>query len=201
MSGDERILLADDHTLVSETVAAYLKHTGDFAVATVSTQPAACAAIRANGPFALVLTEWQMAGMDGPAGLAELIALNGAGTVAVLTGTVDRRTAAATIAAGAIGYLPKTLSAGAFLAALRLMLSGKVYTPAWPPADPRQALLSPRERQVLEAVCRGLPNKEIAATFGVAEVTVKLHVRALCRKLDARNRTQIALIARDAGLC
>jgi DNA-binding NarL/FixJ family response regulator len=54
--------------------------------------------------------------------------------------------------------------------------------------------------QVLGALCRGLANKEIARELMLQEVTVKLHVKTLCRKLEARNRTHAAMIAKEAGL-
>ena len=60
--------------------------------------------------------------------------------------------------------------------------------------------LSDRELQVLAGVCKGLQNKEIAHDFNIKEVTVKMHVRAVIRKLDAKNRTHAAMIARDLGL-
>lgn len=61
-------------------------------------------------------------------------------------------------------------------------------------------LLTRREREVLSHLARGASNKEIANTLGLQVVTVKLHVRGLCRKLDAKNRTQAALRARELGL-
>lgn len=60
--------------------------------------------------------------------------------------------------------------------------------------------MSPREIEVLDGLCRGLSNKEIARELELQEVTIKLHVRTLCRKLDAKNRTQAALTAKEAGL-
>jgi DNA-binding NarL/FixJ family response regulator len=60
--------------------------------------------------------------------------------------------------------------------------------------------LSDRELQVLAGVCKGLQNKEIAHDFNIKEVTVKMHVRAVIRKLEAKNRTHAAMIARNLGL-
>jgi DNA-binding NarL/FixJ family response regulator len=53
---------------------------------------------------------------------------------------------------------------------------------------------------VLAGLCKGHSNKEIARELDLQEVTIKLHVRTLCRKLEAKNRTQAALIAKEAGL-
>ncbi|MEO0390226.1 MAG: LuxR C-terminal-related transcriptional regulator, partial [Pseudomonadota bacterium] len=57
-----------------------------------------------------------------------------------------------------------------------------------------------RELEVLSGLCRGMANKEIARELDLQEVTIKLHVKTLCRKLDAKNRTQAAMIAKEAGL-
>ena len=62
------------------------------------------------------------------------------------------------------------------------------------------ARMGGREVDVLRGLCRGLSNKEIARDLDLQEVTVKLHVKTLSRKLDARNRTHAAMIARSAGL-
>jgi DNA-binding NarL/FixJ family response regulator len=59
--------------------------------------------------------------------------------------------------------------------------------------------LSPREQQVLRALCEGKANEEIARDLDLREPTVKLHVKLVCRKLGARNRTHAAMLARDAG--
>ena len=59
--------------------------------------------------------------------------------------------------------------------------------------------MSERERQVLRGLMSAQSNKEIARDLDLQEVTIKLHVKTLCRKLDAKNRTDAAIIARDAG--
>lgn len=93
--------------------------------------------------------------------------------------------------------------------AIRFMASGERYVPidmlrgasgdaAPQPFDGR---LSPRETQVLRGLCEGKANKEIARDLELREPTVKLHVKLLCRKLDARNRTHAAMLAKDAGFC
>jgi len=60
--------------------------------------------------------------------------------------------------------------------------------------------LTPREVEVVRAIAAGKSNKEIARDLGVQEVTIKLHVKTLSRKLEARNRTHAAMRARDLGL-
>jgi DNA-binding NarL/FixJ family response regulator len=62
------------------------------------------------------------------------------------------------------------------------------------------ALLTRREVSVLRGLCEGKSNKEIARDLALQEVTVKLHVKTLSRKLEARNRTHAAMIARNGGM-
>jgi two-component system, NarL family, nitrate/nitrite response regulator NarL len=64
----------------------------------------------------------------------------------------------------------------------------------------KQLKLTPREKEVLQYVMRGQPNKEIANALGLQLVTIKLHVRGICNKLNVSNRTQAAIRARELGL-
>jgi DNA-binding NarL/FixJ family response regulator len=59
--------------------------------------------------------------------------------------------------------------------------------------------LTPTQRKVLQGVYSGLLNKQIAFNLGIAEATVKAHMTALMRKLNVRNRTQVAMVAKDLG--
>lgn len=201
-----RILIADDHDLVRETISAFLEREGGMEIVAVEDFPAALAAIAGRGPFDLVLLDVNMPGMDGLDGLRRALAATGGRPVALLSGTAPRAVAEKALAAGAAGFLPKTLPAKSLANAVRFMASGERYAPVGfltgPEAaapDPLAERLSERERQVLGGLLRGLSNKEIARELELQEPTIKLHVKTLCRKLDARNRTQAAMIARDAG--
>ncbi|WP_242140177.1 MULTISPECIES: LuxR C-terminal-related transcriptional regulator [unclassified Sphingomonas] len=66
-------------------------------------------------------------------------------------------------------------------------------------APPPFALLTPTQRKVLDGVYSGRLNKQIAFDLGIAEATVKAHMTALMRKLQVRNRTQLAITARSLG--
>jgi DNA-binding NarL/FixJ family response regulator len=91
------------------------------------------------------------------------------------------------------------------VAAVNLMASGDVFAPISllmeePEMAEALATLTRRETDVLRGICEGKSNKEIARDLDLQEVTVKLHVKTLSRKLGAKNRTHAAMIARDAGL-
>lgn len=198
-----RVLIADDHDLLRDALAQFLRQAGGITVSTEADLPAAAARIGRDGPFDLVLLDLAMPGMDGLDGLAPALALNGGRAVALISGNPRPGLAEEARAAGAAGFLSKTLSASDFVAAVRTLAAGGCFRAATAEDAPGPALarqLTPRELQVLEGFCQGRSNREIAADLTLAEPTVKLHAKTLCRKLGANNRTQAAMIARAAGL-
>ncbi|WP_306046418.1 response regulator transcription factor [Nioella sp. MMSF_3534] len=197
-----RILLADDHDLVRDTISLFLKSEGVDEVATAENLDDAIAAAR-NGEFDLALLDYKMPGMNGLDGIAQMKAAMNGGPVAVLSGMATPAIAQSAIEAGAIGFVPKTMSAKAMIGAIRLMVLGEVFMPVsfqQQAGSANEANLTTRETEVLRALCDAKSNKEIARELNLQEVTIKLHVKTLCRKLDARNRTQAAMIARDRQL-
>ena len=199
-----RILLADDHELVRDTIVAFLGQQPDFEVTAVSDLPEALEAV--VGGYDLVLLDYSMPGMNGLDGLSKMQGATEA-PVAILSGSADRSVAQAALDSGAVGFVPKTMGAKSLVNAIRFMAEGEVYAPVKfmteaPEEAPHELakVLTEREMQVLDGLCRGLSNKEIAREIDLQEVTVKLHVKTACRKLGAKNRTQAALAAKEAGL-
>jgi len=198
-----RILVADDHILVRETITAFLQNEGIDEVREAGTLAEAISLIRSGGAFDLVLLDYNMPGMDGLNGLVKMMPINEGRPVALLSGTASRDVAEAAIKAGAAGFVPKTLGSRSLVMAAKLMASGEVFLPV----DLTQATesapkagLTKRESEVLRGICEGHSNKEIARTHELQEVTIKLHVKTLFRKLNVRNRTQAAMVARDLDL-
>ncbi|MGG7566355.1 response regulator transcription factor [Rhodovulum sp. DZ06] len=203
-----KILIADDHDLVREALGSLIEKEPDLEVDHAEDFDGAQARIDAAGPFDLVLLDWTMPGMRGLDGLADAIRLNDGKPVALMSGTATRSVAEEALAAGAAGFLPKTMASRSLVSAIRFMAMGEQFAPVQfmtekepeQAASPLAAKLTERERQVLEGICAGQSNKEIARDLDLQEVTVKLHVKTACRKLGARNRTQAAMIAKDEGL-
>ncbi|WP_179379067.1 response regulator transcription factor [Jannaschia marina] len=202
-----RLLLADDHDLVLETLSAFLTAQGEFEVETRGSLEDALVRIGESPAPDLVLLDYSMPGMNGLDGLERAIAASFGRPVAIMSGTATKAVAQEAIDKGAIGFLPKTMAAKSLVNAVRFMAMGETYVPLDflnaqdEAADvPLARLLSERERQVLEALTRGLSNKEIARELDLQEVTIKLHVKTLCRKLDAKNRTHAAMIGKEAGI-
>jgi two-component system nitrate/nitrite response regulator NarL len=201
-----RILIADDHELLRDVLRSYLEAGDGFTVTTAADLPEALAAIAEQTPFDLVLLDYAMPGMNGFGGLETAVAANGGKPVALMSGLAPGGVPEKVLACGGAGYLPKTLPARSVVNAIRFMAAGEIYVPlefSRPPAAPATSngCLSPREREVLTGLCAGQANKEIARDLGLREPTIKLHVKLLCRKLGARNRTQAAMIARERSLC
>ncbi len=202
------ILIADDHDLVREAIANYLESQGGMAVDLACDLDEAIVCIDGRiGGYDVVLLDYGMPGMNGLEGLQKAINAQPGNPIALISGVASRSVAEEALAVGAAGFVPKTLGMKSMLNAVRFMAAGEQYAPAkWMTQSDDDnvselaARLSERERQVLERLCRGGSNKEIARELDLQEVTIKLHVKTLCRKLQARNRTHAAMIARDEGL-
>ena len=200
-----RVLVVDDHLLLAETVVMALSSTGLMDVESVSGIDAALGRIAGSGRFDVVLLDYSMPGGDGLAGLRHIIAANGKG-VAVFSGVATPAVIERALAEGAMGFIPKTLPLKSLESAVRMIAQGEVFVPynyvlQVMGKDEPTTNLKPRERQVLQLVCEGAQNKEIAFKLKLSEVIVKADVKSLCRKLGVRNRTEAAMMARNEGLC
>jgi len=197
------ILIADDHDLVRDTIAAYLETNEGFKVQTAANLDAALDLMRGLDAIDLLILDYHMPGMDGLNGLERARQTFPATKVVLMSGVANREVANKAMETGAHGFIPKSLTAVSLVNAIKFVLSGERYFPfdfgtaetAAPVGD--FATLSAREKQTLEQLCIGLSNKEIARNLGVQEVTVKLHVKNVLAKLGVSNRTQAALLAKE----
>lgn len=199
-----RVLVVDDHALLSETLADALEKSDSMVVETVGDLQSALDRIARNGAYDAVLLDYELPGVQGLNGLRQLMAANG-GRVALFSGVVGWAVAKRALAIGAAGFLPKTLPLKVLAQALGLIGAGGVYVPAdlMPAAgaDPsEQTNLRPREQRVLACLSEGMTNKEIAQELELDEVIVKASMRAIFAKLGASNRTQALIMARKMGV-
>lgn len=208
-----RILVADDHPAYRDAVELYLGRELPEAELCFVAGLSGLAAL-AGQAFDLVLLDWFLAGGEGGDGFAVLEEAGIAGPVAVLTGAESPEVLFDALSRGAVGFLPKTLPRAAFVASVRLLLAGGSTVPAalalaMAGAEPGAAaaapapsgrLLTEREEAVLAGLMGGGSNKEIGRQLGMQEVTVKLHVRRILKKLDAKNRTDAVMRAQAMGL-
>jgi DNA-binding NarL/FixJ family response regulator len=153
----------------------------------------------------VVLMDLSMPVMDGATATRALLAALPGVAVVALTSFSERARVREAIDAGAVGYLlkdsePRVLIDGVRAAARgEAPLDPRVARALLPDADPgsSRARLSPREREVLALVGRGMANKQIARALGIAERTVKVHLTSVFRSLGVSDRTSAAIWARE----
>lgn len=194
-----RILIVDDHTLVTDMLELFLGQLPQpVRVFKATSMLQALAMVRTTDRLDLALLDLRMPDMDGLAGLRHLRTEYPDLPVAIMSGDASAETVGEALAAGASGFIPKTIGGPAILEALRLVLAGERYVPAdLPAASPpdeaslkRDHGLSRREREVLAHLVDGRSNKEIARELGIEVVTVTLHLSHIYRKLKVNGRTQ-----------
>lgn len=196
-----KILVADDHALVRDTISMCLSMGDEFTVSNAADLDEVLKAIGDEGVFDVILLDYNMPGMNGLNGLTRVMKANAGNPVALLSGTASHSVVEKAIEMGAAGYLPKTMPAKSMVNAVRFMAGGEKYVPLnffqETPETAGTGNLTERERQVLDFICEGYTNKEIANSLNLQEVTVKTHVKTMCNKLGAKNRTQAAMIAKE----
>jgi DNA-binding NarL/FixJ family response regulator len=206
-----RILVADDHPVVRDGLAAILSTQPDFEVmGQAGTGREAVEQATALQPD-LVLLDLEMPELDGVGALEQLRALNPAVRVIVFTAfDTDERILGA-VRAGAQGYLLKGVPREELFNAIRVVHSGgSLLQPVVASKLMRQVShqgqamerepLTPREMEVLRLLAQGWQNKEIAAELVISQRTVKFHVSSIMGKLGAGNRTEAVAIAAQQGL-
>ena len=204
-----RIIVADDHPLYREAVSLQIMRAFKEAEVDQVSSVDELRALAERSAYDLFLMDYHMPGMS-VAAITQLVADFPAIPLAIVSGTSQRAEIRAALQAGARGFLPKTATGEHIAHAVKLLLSGGTSVPVEllqpdPPVTVDEsskwlALLTPREQQVLRGVGRGLSNKEIGRELELAEVTIKLHLRGVFRKMNARSRSDAAVMAAKAGL-
>ena len=201
-----RVLVADDHRLMLAAVRRAFADVEDFEiVAEVSVGSQVVSAVRETKPD-VVLLDLRMPELDGLACLERLRKHDPTIAVVILSSYSDEAQIEAARQAGALGYVVKTVEPVDLADVVRKALSGQPFA-VWGAKEPLAAasgagtaLLSEREGVVLEAVARGLSNREIGRQLWISEQTVKFHLRNIYRKLGISSRTEAARYAYRTGL-
>lgn len=216
MTPDVRVLVVDDDPLVREALAMMLGGLEGIRVVGSVCDGSEVPEALARHATDVVLMDLRMPKVDGTTATARIRERPGAPEVLVLT-TFDADTEVlGALHAGAVGYLLKDTPPQRIGEAVRQAAVGEaVLSPsiarrlmdravelATPTERARAELdrLTAREREVVTALARGGTNAEIAAALHLSEATVKAHVSRILETLDLGNRTQVALLAHDAGL-
>ena len=199
-----RVLVADDHPVVREGLAALINRRPDMAVvAEASTGQEAVEQFLLHRPD-VALLDLRMPEMDGVEVIAAIREQVPTARLVVLTTYADEEDIHRSLRAGARGYLLKDAPRDELLDCVRAVHDGQTVIP---PAIAlklasrlRATELTPRELDVLRLLATGQSNKQIAAALFIAEGTVKTHVNALLRKLAAADRTGVVTLALKRGL-
>jgi DNA-binding NarL/FixJ family response regulator len=220
--GTMKILVVDDHPLVLQALKGVLNQLdAEVDIFDAATADGARELVRAHADADLMLLDLGLPGADGFSLLEELRNDYPAVPVVVLSGSETRENVTRALGLGAMGFIPKRYSNDVLIGALRLVMSGGLYVPPAvlplasnpatdrpaPPAAPAAGTirpedlgLTPRQSEVLALVLQGLPNKLICRRLNLAEPTVKVHMQAVLRALDAQNRVQAVIEASRRGL-
>lgn len=208
-----RVLVVDDHPLYRDGVEQLLSADGRFAVvASVGSGEEAVAGAEAHQPDVVVM-DLQLPGLDGVEATRRIVAQSPHIAVLVLTMFEDDDSVFAAMRAGARGYLVKGAEHAAIRCAVEAIGLGEtILGPAvaqrvlahfvQDPAAGRTPFpeLTPREREVLELVARGLGNQEIAHRLSISHRTARNHVSNIFTKLQVADRAHAIVAARSAGM-
>jgi DNA-binding NarL/FixJ family response regulator len=215
-AGAVRVLLVDDDDLMRAGLAAVLSSDKTIdVVGEASDGRRALEQVRALAPD-VVLMDVRMPDLDGIAATRDVVAAFPEAKVVILTTFEQDDYIFGALNAGASGFLLKRTSPEELIAAIHTVAAGdSLLSPsvtkrviervAQQPAaelapDQRLEHLTPREREVLEQVARGLSNGEIAAELVIEESTVKTHVKRILMKLRLRDRVQAVIFAYESGV-
>jgi NarL family two-component system response regulator LiaR len=203
-----RVLIADDHYVVRQGLAALLvPRNGMEVVGEAATGREAVDLARTLKPD-VILMDMIMPEMDGPQAIALIKQENPTARILVLTSFGESKQVTAAVQAGALGYLLKDSSPDDLLHAIHSVHRGNLVLPQ----DLAQKLMQPqpaataldqlteRETDVLRLLAQGQSNQEIARNLNISMTTVRSHVSSILMKLGVSNRTQAALVARERPL-
>ena len=212
-----KVTVIDDHTLFREGLQGLLERHGLKVLDSVGDAESGYAAVRARRPD-VILLDLRLPQTDGLEILRTLKAGKKCPPIVMLTTSDREQDLVEALRTGASGYLLKDMEPDALVVALRAIVAGEtVVAPSLAPALARVVqghkpapapseeeglfdCLTPREREILILLAEGLSNRGIGNNLGISEGTVKVHVKAILRKLDVASRVVAAVLAVEHGL-
>ena len=203
-----RVLVVDDHDVVRAGIAGLLSTVADIEVVGAAADGLEAIELAADREPDVVLMDLEMPYVDGIEATRRITDAGTAAAVLVLTSFSDHLRVTAALDSGAIGYLLKDAEPEELIAGIRAAAHGAS------PLAPRVARrfvrerrvthpdeeLTEREREILELVAAGVPNKEIALRLGISAKTVKSHLTHVFRHIGVRDRLQAARWAQRHGV-
>ena len=198
-----RVMVVDDHAVVREGLSKLLGAVPDIDVVAAASGGEEVAALIQSAVPDVILMDLSMPDVDGVEATRRALAIRPEAKVVMLTSFSDPEHVNAALDAGAVGYVLKDAAPEEIVQAVKAAGRGEA------PFSPRAASallqrraqkrpaddLTPRERQVLELVGQGLPNKQISRKLGIKEKTVKAHLTNVFQRIGVSDRTSAALWA------
>ena len=200
------VLIVDDHTLVREGVRSLLNLNEFEVVGEAADGQQGVDSYKALQPE-IVLMDMQMPHKNGLEASKEILQHDPKARIVILSVDLTEADLMSAVDMSVKGYLLKTSSGDALNQALKLVLAGESVFPSDAlikgmsnRQEAQEVGLTPREEEILRYIAKGLSNKCIARELDVTEGTVKVHIKAILKKLDMGNRTQAAIYAYERGL-
>lgn len=208
MNQQLEVLIIDDHTLFRDGLEGLLSRRGIKVVASVGDGREGIDQALERKPN-VILLDLRMPDMSGLSVLKALISKKVGVPIVILTTSDEEEDLLDAMDAGAQGYLLKNMDPDEFVSALRQVVAGEtvmssamrqlyvIHTESGGKEERKHPIdsLTPRERQILDLLAEGYSNKAVANQLGISDGTVKLHVKAVLRKLSVSSRVEAAVIA------
>ncbi len=216
-----KILVADDHELIREGLGRALASLADDTeIVQAKDRATVLEQLERHNNIDIILIDLFMPGAKGFDLLITVSNTYSHIPVIVISGSEEPRNMRKSIDNGASGFIPKSATTEIMLSAIKLVYSGGVYIPPGmliPIQNKRKEengtnvslidetrdaayKLTKRQKEVLDLMARGMSNKEIARALDISEHTVKIHVTAILKLLNAENRTEAVVMAHNAGI-
>lgn len=208
-----RVLLADDHTLLREGLRRSLEDAGVTVVGEAANGEEACVLAEHHRPD-IVLMDVSMPRRNGVEATRDIRSRLPDVDVVILTMHADHAVVSEAVRAGAAGYLVKDCTTDEIIAMLTAVAGGETVLspdlatsmlaeaqrPDTTTTPTKEALLTPREEEVLQLIATGASTPEVAKALYIAEKTVRHHLSSIYEKLDSRDRTQAVIRAVRMGI-
>lgn len=195
------VLIADDHRMIQDMMSSLIQASTDFVVSTASDYEETLRVLRDGQNIDVVLLDVNMPGNADRYAIRQLVDEFPNTSIVVFSGNASYHYVSDALQDGARGYIPKSMPFKSLLNAIRLIVSGEIFVPA----DFHNQMLASGhdngfdltddEQAVLDKLCDGSSNRDISESLNITEIKVKMHLRAICRKMNAKNRTHAVIIA------
>jgi DNA-binding NarL/FixJ family response regulator len=199
-----RVMLAEDHTVVRDGVAAIINQESDMTVVALAGNGREAVELWKQHRPDVTIMDLRMPGLDGVSAIYEIRAADPRARIIILTTFDGDADIYRGLSAGAKSYLIKDVKPEELFRCIREVHAGKRFVPPAVAAKLAERFpgdeLSPREIEVLLLLAEGRPNKLIGSAMAITEVTVKSHVQAIFKKLNVLSRTEAVTVANRRGL-